>query len=73
MAGDAGAAREGVVERASSCWDCTGKKWKKKFPWKEKKGKKNSQERCSLSLFPECFIGLNGFGFGLVFFLKKKH
>lgn len=37
MAGDAGAAWEGVVERASSCWDCTRKKWKKNsFPGRRK-------------------------------------
>lgn len=37
MAGGAGAASEGFG-RASSCWDWTGKKWKKnKFPGRRKK------------------------------------
>lgn len=42
----------------------------KRFPWKEKRGNKNSQEHHSLSLFPGCFIGLNILGVfvGLGFF-----
>lgn len=71
MAGGAGALSEGFG-RASSCWDCTGKKWKEnKFPGKRKKEIRAIKNTIFCFFFLDILFALMLL-FGWILFLKRN-